>query len=93
MILSFKDKDTEKIWNKNFAKTIPKDIQRIARRKLLHIDSAILLDDLKAPPGNRLHLLSGERKGQYSISINMKFRICFKWQNGNAIEVEITDYH
>lgn len=93
MILSFKDKETEKIWNKSFAKTIPKDIQRIARRKLLHLDSAVVLDDLKAPPENRLHLLSGNRKDQYSISINLQYRICFKWQNGNAVDVEIIDYH
>ena len=93
MILSFGDKETEKIWNKEFAKTIPKDLQRIARRKLLHIDSAIVIEDLKAPPGNRLYLLSGDRKGQYSISINMQYRICFRWDNGNALEVEIVDYH
>lgn len=89
MILSFGDKENEKIWNKEFAKTIPKDLQRIARRKLLHIDSAIVIEDLKAPPGNRLQLLSGDRKGQYSISINMQYRICFRWDNGNALEGEI----
>lgn len=93
MILSFGDKEAEKIWNREFSKLIPKDLQRIARRKLLHIDSATVIEDLKIPPGNRLHALSNDRKGQFSISINMQYRICFKWKNGNAYDVEIVDYH
>lgn len=93
MILSFKDRETEKIWNKEVSKKFPTDIQRTARRKLIQIDSSISLEDLKIPPGNRLHALSGDRKGEYSISINMQFRICFKWKGGNATDVEITDYH
>lgn len=69
------------------------NIQRTARRKLLQLDGATSLIDLKIPPGNRLHPLSGDRKGQHSISINDQFRICFKWVSNNATEVEIVDYH
>ena len=93
MILSFKDRETEKIWNRTISKKFPVDIQRIARRKLIQIDGAVSLNDLKIPPGNRLHALSGDRKGQHSISINMQFRICFKWNDGHASDVEIVDYH
>jgi len=93
MILSFKDNDTEKIWKGSFSKRIPADISKIAKRKLIHIHSAIDLNDLKIPPGNRLHALSKDRKGQHSISINDQWRICFKWDSGNAFDVEITDYH
>ncbi len=93
MIKSFKDKDTEAIWNGSISKKFPKDIQRTARRKLIHIDSAKSLEDLKIPPGNRLHQLGNDRIGQYSISINMKYRICFTWNNGSAENVEIVDYH
>lgn len=93
MILSFKDKETEKIWNGFYSKKLPANIQKTARRKLIHIHSVIDLNDLKIPPGNRLHPLKGDRKGQYSISINDQYRICFKWVNQNAIDVEIVDYH
>ncbi|OHD10846.1 MAG: plasmid maintenance system killer [Spirochaetes bacterium GWB1_36_13] len=93
MILSFKDKETEKIWNGFYSKKFPANIQKTAKRKLIHIHSVIDLNDLKIPPGNRLHQLDGDRKGQYSISINDQFRICFKWKKQNALEVEIVDYH
>jgi proteic killer suppression protein len=93
MILSFKDRETEKIWNRNISKKFPIDIQRIARRKLIQLDGSTSINDLKIPPGNRLHALTGDRKGQYTISINMQFRICFTWNNGNASDVEIVDYH
>ncbi|WP_039948216.1 type II toxin-antitoxin system RelE/ParE family toxin [Leptospira fainei] len=93
MILSFSDKECETIWLGKFSKKFPKDIQRTARRKLIHLDSAKTLEDLKIPPGNRLHALSGDRRGQYSISINMQYRICFIWENGNVANVEIVDYH
>lgn len=69
------------------------NIQRTARRKLIQLDGVTSLIDLKIPPGNRLHPLSGDRKGQHSISINDQFRICFKWVSNNATEVEIVDYH
>ncbi|ASV10509.1 plasmid maintenance system killer [Leptospira santarosai] len=93
MILSFLDKECETIWLGKISKKFPKDIQRTAKRKLIHLDSAKTLEDLKIPPGNRLHSLSGDRLGQHSISINMQYRICFIWQNGNATNVEIVDYH
>jgi proteic killer suppression protein len=93
MILNFSDNETEKIWNNNFSKKFPPEIQKIAKRKLLQIHAAINLNDLKIPPGNRLHNLGGERKGQWSLSINDQWRICFKWQNNNAYDVEIIDYH
>jgi len=93
MIVSFNDKETKKIWNGIYSKKFPPEIQRNARKKLLHIDSAVTLNDLKVPPGNRLHTLSGSRDGQHSISINEQWRICFFWDEKNAKDVEITDYH
>jgi toxin HigB-1 len=93
VIVSFKDKDTEAVWVGTLSKKFPKEIQRTARRKLIHIDSAKSLEDLRIPPGNRLHQLSGNREGQHSISINMKFRICFVWTNASITDVEIVDYH
>jgi proteic killer suppression protein len=93
VIESFNDKETEAIWNGKISKKIPKEIQRTARRKLIHIDSAKNLEDLKTPPGNRLHQLTGDRDGQHSISINLKYIICFICRNGSAINVEIVDYH
>jgi len=93
VIASFEDRETEKIWNGFYSKKFPPEIQRKARKKLLHIDSAVSLNDLKIPPGNRLHLLSDDRKGQYSISINDQWRICFNWKGKNAENVVIIDYH
>jgi proteic killer suppression protein len=93
MIRSFNCKETNKIWVGKFSRKFPANIQRTARRKLIHIDSSIDLLDLRVPPGNRLHSLSGDREGQHSISINDQWRICFTWQNGNAYNVEIVDYH
>jgi toxin HigB-1 len=93
VIVKFKDKETEKIWNGEYSRRFPADIQRIARRKLIHIHSALNLNDLKIPPGNRLHALDGNRKGQFSIRINNQWRICFSWKEGNAYDVEILDYH
>jgi proteic killer suppression protein len=93
VIVSFKDKETEKIWNGIYSRRFPPGVQRPAKRKLLMIHAAISLKDLQVPPGNRLHALSGNRKGQHSISINDQWRICFEWKDGNAYNVEITDYH
>lgn len=93
MIESFKDKETEKIWNETYSKKFPKDIQRIGLRKLILIHRAKDVNDLRIPPGNRLEQLSGDRKGQYSIRINDQWRICFYWNSGAASEVEIVDYH
>jgi len=93
MIKSFKSKEAEKIWNGNVSRKLPADIQPIARRKLRMLNNAIELKDLRIPPANRLEALKGERKGQYSIRINPQWRICFKWKNGDVLDVEIVDYH
>jgi len=93
MIESFKCKDTEKIFNRQFSKKFPNDIQRSALRKLRMINRAQSLKDLTVPPANKLEALKGNRKGQHSIRINKQWRICFKWQNNDAMDVEIVDYH
>jgi proteic killer suppression protein len=93
MIKTFKCKETEKIFNRSYSKKLPRDIQRIAFRKLRMIERSKTLTDLKIPPANRLKMLSGQRKGQYSIRINDQWRVCFIWIDNNALEVEITDYH
>ena len=93
MIESFKDKEAEEIWNETCSKRFPNDIQRIGLRKLILIHRAKDVNDLRIPPGNRLEQLAGDRRGQYSIRINDKWRICFYWNNGAASEVEISDYH
>lgn len=93
MIVSFKCKETEKIFNRNYSKKFPNDIQRVALRKLRMIDHSQNITDLKVPPGNRLEELKGKRKGQHSIRINDQWRVCFVWQENNAHQVEIVDYH
>ncbi|PIU26539.1 type II toxin-antitoxin system RelE/ParE family toxin [Candidatus Aquicultor secundus] len=93
MIKSFRCKEAEKIFERQFVKKFSVDIQRLAYRKLVLLDSAERLDDLKVPPGNRLEKLSGNRQGQRSIRVDEQWRICFKWSAGDAYEVEITDYH
>jgi proteic killer suppression protein len=93
MISSFKDAEVEKVWNEQFSRKLPQDIQRTALRKLSIIHNSKNLEDLKIPPGNKFEELKGNREGQYSIRINDQWRICFKFENGNAFEVEIIDYH
>ena len=93
MIKTFRDKETEKIFNRHFSKKFPPDIQHQARRKLVMLDAAPELNALRIPPGNRLEALKGNRKGQHSIRINDQWRVCFKWKEGNSYDVEITDYH
>ena len=93
MIKSFRDKETEKIFNRNFSKRFPSDIQHQARRKLVMLDAAPELIALRVPPGNRPEALKGSRKGQHSIRINDQRKICFKWKAEDAYDVEITDYH
>ena len=93
MINSFSCKETELIWNGYVSKKFPSTIQQTARRKLVHINSAVTINDLRVPPGNRLEKLEGKLKGKHSIRINDQWRIVFKWENGNALEVEIVDYH
>ena len=93
MILSFKDKETELVYNERFSKKLPRDIQRTALRKLIVLHYAVSLEDLRIPPGNKLEQLFGDRKGQHSIRINDQWRVCFIWENNNAHDVEIVDYH
>ena len=93
MIKSFTDRRTEELYTIGRAKSFPPDVARRAARKLEYVDLATRLDDLRVPPGNRLHALEGDRKGQYSISINDQWRICFRWEDGNAYDVEVVDYH
>lgn len=93
MIRSFADKETEAIFRRERSRRLPANLQRAALRKLLILDAASVLDDLRMPPGNRLELLRGDRAGQHSIRINDQWRICFRWQDSNAHDVEIVDYH
>lgn len=93
MILSFNDKDSEKIWNSEFTKRFPIEIQKKAKMKLELLNAAKKVEELRIPPSNRLHVLLGDRKGQQSISVNDQYRICFNWENGNAYNVEVVDYH
>jgi len=93
MIKSFRCKETEKVFSRHLSRRFPPSMQSKAYRKLILLDAAEKLDDLRVPPGNRLGKLSGDREGQYSIRINDQFRVCFKWHEGNAYEVEIVDYH
>ena len=93
MIQSFKDSETERIFNRQRSRKLPSNIQQVALRKLRMINRAMTLNDLRIPPANRLEKLKGARKGQYSIRINDQWRICFEWQDGDAYDVEIVDYH
>jgi len=93
MIKSFADKETQQLYTKGKSKRLPPDLIRRAIRRLEYVHWAKKLNDLKVPPSNRLHSLKGDRKGQYSISINDQWRICFRFIDGDAYDVEITDYH
>ncbi len=93
MIRGFADPETERIWNGERSRKLPHDIQGRAFKLLKLIDAAEALADLAIPPSNRLHALKDDRAGQHSVSINMKYRICFVWRDGGADDVEITDYH
>jgi len=93
MIKSFADSETEKIFHQQFSTKLPQNIQKTALRKLMMIDDAESLDDLRVPPANHLEQLQGDRKGQYSIRINDQYRICFIYSDGDFFSVEIVDYH
>ena len=93
MIRNFGDRDTERLFRREVVRRWSADLQRAALRKLLVLDAAEALDDLRVPPGNRLEKLSGDRAGQYSIRINDRWRICFRWRERDAYDVEIVDYH
>ena len=93
MIASFNDNECRKIWEGEFSRRLPNQIQSVARRKLRMLNNARRIDDLRIPPQNRLEKLTGDRDGQWSIRINDQWRICFVWSDGTACKVEICDYH
>jgi proteic killer suppression protein len=93
MIKSFADSETEKVFNREFSRKLAGDIQPIALRKLRMLSNAHAINDLRSPPANMLEKLSGGREGQHSICINDQYRLCFLWQDGDAHDVEIVDYH
>ena len=93
MILGFRDRETELVWTGRRSRKLPADIQDKARIKLRLMNRAKRLEDLRAPPGNRLEALRGDRAGQYSIRVNDQWRICFRWGQGGPSDVEIVDYH
>ncbi|HTC55430.1 MAG TPA: type II toxin-antitoxin system RelE/ParE family toxin [Candidatus Sulfotelmatobacter sp.] len=93
MIASFRDKETERLWDSGKNRRLPADLQRRAFKKLVILNAAMALDNLKVPPGNQLEALRGNRAGQRSIRVNDQYRVCFVWRGGNVFEVEIADYH
>jgi len=93
MIKSFGTKETEKVWIGEGSRKLPQEIQNIARRKLRMLNNAAILEDLRIPLSNRLEKLRGDRAGEFSIRINDQWRICFRWHQGDAYDVEIADYH
>ena len=93
MIKTFRDNETEKIFNRLVSRKLPQNIQHLARRKLVILDAATELNTLRVPPGKKLEALKGDRKGQHRIRINEQWRICFRWKAGDAYDVEIADYH
>ncbi len=93
VLISFADKDTERVWRRERSKRLDLDTQRAALRKLLILDAADVLDDLRVPPGNRLEKLRGDLSGQYSVRVNQQWRICFRWTSAGPQDVEIVDYH
>lgn len=93
VLRSFADKDTERVWQRERSKRLDQNTQRAALRKLLILDAAEILDDLRVPPGNRLEKLRGDRAGQHSVRVNQQWRICFRWTAAGPAGVEIVDYH
>ena len=93
MIRSARDAGAERVFRRQTSRRLPAKLQRVALRKLVMLDAAETLHDLRVPPGNRLERLSGDRHGQHSIRINERWRICFTWRDGDAHDVEIVDYH
>jgi toxin HigB-1 len=93
MIASFRDRETERLWQLGRSRRLPADLQRRAFKKLAILNAAVTLDNLKLPPGNQLEALRGNRAGQHSIRVNDQYRVCFVWRDGNAFQAEIVDYH
>jgi proteic killer suppression protein len=93
MIRTFRCAETEKIYQRKHSRKLPQAIRRTAMRKLWVLDAATELNELRVPPSNRLEALRGDRKGRHSIRINQQWRLCFRWREGDAYDVEIVDYH
>lgn len=93
MLRSFADKETEQVWRRQRERRLDQGTQHAALRKLLILDAAEALDDLRVPPGNRLEKLRGDRAGSYSVRVNQQWRICFRWTDAGPEDVEIVDYH
>lgn len=93
MIKSFGDRHTERLFARVPVRRFPADLRRVMLRKLVAVDAAEALDDLRVPPGNRLEKLRGDRQGQHSIRVNDQWRVCFRWDGADAYDVEIVDYH
>jgi proteic killer suppression protein len=93
MIRSFRDRETERVWSGEGSRRLPWAVQLVGRRKLRMLNNATSPTDLRAPPGNRLEALRGDRRGQWSIRINDQWRLCFRFEDGDALEIEIVDYH
>jgi len=93
VIKTFADRRTQELYATGKSRRVPSDVAKRASRKLEYVDLATNIDDLRVPPGNRLHALSGDRKGQYSISVNDQWRFCFRFVDGDAFDVEFCDYH
>lgn len=93
MIRSFRDRDTQHLFDRQPVRKLGAALQRVALRKLRQLDAAVTLDDLRVPPGNRLEKLSGDRAGRHCIRINDQWRVCFRWVGSDAHDVEIVDYH
>jgi proteic killer suppression protein len=93
VIRSFRNREAERVFERERSRRLPPDVQRRAHRKMLLLDAAEALGDLRVPPGNRLERLRGDRAGQYSIRVNDQWRICFRWKRGDVYDVEIADYH
>ena len=93
MIRSFADRETERLFARTPGRRFPAQLHRVMLRKLVQLDAAERLDDLRMPPGNRLEALKGDQRGQHSIRVNDQWRVCFRWRDGDAHDVEVVDYH
>ncbi len=93
VIRSFGDRESERVFNGKTSRRFPREIQATAFRKLVLLHAAVSVEDLRSPPGNRLERLTGDRAGQFSLRVNAQWRICFHWEDGDAYDVEIADYH
>ena len=93
MIKTFRNRETAALFADERVRRLPPDIRQVARRKLIQIDQVSRVEELRVPPGNRLEALSGDRRGQWSIRVNAQWRVCFRFEDGHAWDVELVDYH